>query len=584
MTTNGGAFTVAERARAAAVLVPWMRTSPGVHDLVLSDLSSVSVDGAPTLKRPDLVVPVPTPDVVAVTANTRTVSLDGWQRDTLPGTLPGHPRPAYLPIGSATQLTAWAPSTTPARPEQPSAVYDCDNYEPRPARELGLKLESQSTPEGPVLRLSAKDHAACTQITVPDAKPGRTYRVRMEYRTLEGKRPEVCLWQIGTDGCDLVPRAPVNNDWIPFEQFITVDDVAKGLQVVLYANVGVRNELKTVTEYRNIAIEALDPVLKQTVFPPEVPQATVNLTAGQHTLSVQGGQSGSALGDFGPLENCYNTKQMTFEQAGLSKTVLKDQPQPAFQLTAKFDRACIAAPVPDMGASSLYELSYEGQSVKLRNPSICLYQRGPDACTRIPAGGPWKGWTGFRTFVGPDPAAIETRLYLLGSRDLDGKQQAIVQYRKVRLSPVAIPADVVLVRQVATAPPATVAYQRATAASYAAQVSQATPSTAVTTAAVTGTFLALSETYAPGWAAQNAQGIDTKGHLALQGWMNAWPVTAADASTKLFYGPDKFAQLALKVSPVVAFLAIGWIIIRRPVRAWIGRRWRRFRGSGRRMA
>ncbi len=450
----GGTYTVAQRARSAPALVPTVRTTPTGGELVLSDPTSISIDGKTASSRPDLVLPVPTPDIVGVSAGTRTVFLDSWQRDTLPGTTPGNPRPNYLPIGSATEITAWAPSATPARPEEPSAVYDCNNYEPRPASELNLRLDKERTADGPVLRLSADDHAACTQITVPDAAPGRTYRVRMEFRTVEGKRPEVCLWQIGTDGCDLVPRAPINDEWIPFDELVTVDDVAEGLQVVLYANVGVRNELRTVTEYRNVTIDALDPVMEETVFPPEVPETTVTLEPGQHTLSVVGGQSGSALEGFGPLENCYNTRQMTFEEAGLTKTELTDQPAPAFQLTAQFDRACIAAPVPDMGASSMYELSFEGRSVSLRNPSICLYQRGPDRCSKTPAGGPWKDWSPYRAFVGPDPNAVETRLYLFGPRDLDGKAKATVEYRSVKLRPVAAPVDLVLVRDGETAPPA----------------------------------------------------------------------------------------------------------------------------------
>jgi arabinofuranan 3-O-arabinosyltransferase len=583
IVTNAGSFAVGERARAAAVLVPSMRTTSASSDLVLSDPTALQIDGTTVLTRPDLVVPVPSPDVLAVTANTRTVSLDGWMRDTLPGATTAEPRPAYLPIGSDTTLTAWAPSVTPAAPSTPSAVYDCDNYEPRPARELGLRLEQVSTGSGRVLRLTAKDHAACTQITVPDAKPGRTYRVRMQFRTVDGKRPEVCLWQLGTDGCDLVPRAPVSKEWLPFEQFITVDSVATGLQVVLYANVGERHAFTTVTEYRDISIEALDPVLTTTVFPPQLPRKSIDLAAGEHTLAVTGGQAGSSLGEFGPLENCYNTKQMTPAQAGLSKTILTGEPQPAFRLTAQFDRACIAAPVPDMGASSLYELSYDGRSVNLRNPSVCLYQRGPDACTKIPAGGPWKDWYSYRTFVGPDPAAIETRLYLLGSRDLEGKQQSVVEYRGVKLRPVASPVDVVLVRQVPTAPSAQVDYSRSSASSYGLTVTGATPAHAVTDSAVTATFVALNETYAPGWTAQAAQGVDGKGHLALQGWMNAWPVTDAAASARLAYGPDRYAQIALKMFPVVLALAIGWLIVRRPVRAWTSaqyrRRFRRTRGA-----
>ena len=571
----GGTYTVAQRARAAPALVPSVRRTAGGAELVLADPTAIAIDGEIVSSRPDLVVPVPTPDVVGVTANTRTVFLDGWKRDTLPGATSENPRPNYLPIGSATELTAWAPSTTPARPEPPSDVYDCNNYEPRPARELNLRLEEESTADGRVLRLSADDHAACTQITVPDAKPGRTYRVRMEFRTVEGKRPEVCLWQLGTDGCDLVPRAPINNDWIPFDEVVTVDDVAEGLQVVLYANVGVRHELRTVTEYRDVTIEALDPVLTTTVFPPEVPERTVVLDPGEHELTVTGGQSGSALEGFGPLENCYNTRQMTFEEAGLSKTELTDQPGPAFQLTAQFDRACIAAPVPDMGASSLYELTFEGRSVALRNPSICLYQRGPDRCSKTPAGGPWKDWTGYRAFVGPDPNAVETRLYLFGPRDLDGKARATVEYRSVRLRPVASPVDVVLVREGETAPPASVEWDRMSAAKFGVKVSGATPGAV----GEPGTYIALNETYAPGWQAQSATGIDKDAHMALQGWMNAWPVSAREGEAVLAYGPDRYAQLALTLLPIAAALAIGWIIIRRPVRAWFGRRWRRLKGA-----
>ncbi len=348
--------------------------------------------------------------------------------------------------------------------------------------------------------------------------------------------------------------------------------------MVLYANVGVRGELTTVTEYRNVSITALDAVMTTTVFPPEVPERTITLPAGDHTLTLAGGQAGSALRPFGPLENCYNTKQMTFEEAGLSRTVLTDEPQPAFRLTAQFDRACIAAPVPDMGASSLYELSYEGQSVALRNPQVCLYQRGPDRCSKIPAGGPWKGWSAYRTFVGPDPRAVETRLYLFGPRDLDGATQAVVEYRDVALRPVASPVDVVLVRQTATAAPATVDYDRTSAASFDVTMGDATP----VDADGVGTYVALDESSAPGWTAQRAVGIDTAGKLPLQGWMNGWPATASEGSARLAYGPDRYAQLALKVFPLVLLAAVAWIVVRRPVRAWIGARWRRTRWGRRR--
>ncbi len=560
---TGGAYTLAQRARAGAVLIPEVVGT----DLVLSDPTEVRLNGQVVSTRPDLVVPLESDrEPLAVTAGARTVSLDGWGRDALPNADADNPRPAYLPIASDTPLTVWAASTRPARTAPPSEVYDCNNYEPRPARELGLELEKDQTPEGEVLRLRALDHAACTRIDVNDAEPGRTYRVRMEFRTIEGKRPEVCLWQIGTDGCDLVPRAPVTTgSWTNFEEFVTIDEVATGLQVVMYANVGLRNAFETVTEYRDIRIEAVDPVLETRVFPPIVPERTVEVEEGTHVLSVTGGPSGSMLMPFGPLEDCYNTDDSGFEAAGLSVTNLVDEVQPAYQLTARDHRACIAAPVPDMGSSSLYELSYDARSVNLRNPQVCLYLRGPDQCAKIPTGGPWLDWTRYSTFVSADPRAVETRLYLYGLRDLRGEEKAVVEYRDVKLVPVAAPVDVVLVRQQSdvAGPPVDATVQ--SASNIKVTASDTTPEV---------TRVVLAEAYAPGWAPTKTSGLDSGSHTTLQGWMNAWTATGETVDGTVSYGPDRYAQLGLKLFFVTVAAAIVWLAIRRPVRRLVGRWWR----------
>jgi arabinofuranan 3-O-arabinosyltransferase len=568
---TGGTYTVAQRARAGAVLVPAVEG----RELVLSDPTQVRIDGQVVSKRPDLRVPLPAVgEPLAVTAGARTVSLDGWGRDLLPGATAADPRPPYLPVAAATPLTVWAAAAEPARPSPPSEVYDCNNYEPRPARELGLSLRRLTDETGEVLRLSARDHAACTRIEVTDAVPGRTYRVRMQFRTLEGKRPEVCLWQLGTDGCDLVPRAPVSiGDWTSFEEFVTIDEIATGLQVVLYANVGLRHALTTTTEYRDISIEAVDPIVETTVFPPEVPQTRVRVDAGDYELSVTGGPSGTVLMPFGPLEDCYNTDDSGFEAAGLSVTKLEDEPQPAFQLTARDHRACIAAPVPDMGSSSLYELSYEARSVNLRNPQVCLYLRGPDQCAKIPTGGPWTDWTRYSTFVSADPRAVETRLYLYGLRDLKGKEKAVVEYRDVSLRPVAAPVDVVLVREQEETATPTVDSEVRSASSIAVSGSGLSPGKST---------VVLAEAYAPGWTPTKDSGLDSSTHRTLQGWMNAWTTSAPDVDGVLNYGPDRYAQLAQKLFLVTVLAGVLWLAIRRPVRRWVGARWQRMKAAVRR--
>ena len=53
-----------------------------------------------------------------------------------------------LPVGSATEVSAYVPANPPAKVTTPSEVYDCNNYEPRPAAELQLKKEPLPAGEG----------------------------------------------------------------------------------------------------------------------------------------------------------------------------------------------------------------------------------------------------------------------------------------------------------------------------------------------------------------------------------------------------------------------------------------------------
>ena len=231
-----------------------------------------------------------------------------------------------------------------------------------------------------------------------------------------------------------------------------------------------------------------------------------------------------------------------------------------------------------MGNSSAYELSFEARSVNLRDPQVCLYQRGPDRCTTIPRGGPWKDWTRYSVRVTPDPTSVETRLYLYGLRDLNGRQQAVVEYRDIALRPVAASVDVVLVRQAPSAAPATVTWSKTTPARFSASVEGATP----LAEGGTGTVLALNESYAPGWRAESATGLSTAARPKVQGWMNGWAAASTTASASLAYGPDRIAKLALLLLPVSLLCAVVWLMTRRRVRASAGRRVRSIRSRVRR--
>jgi arabinofuranan 3-O-arabinosyltransferase len=392
---------------------------------------------------------------------------------------------------------------------------------------------------------------------IRDAAPGRTYRVRMEYRTVEGKRPQICLFQPGSDGCSLTARPVLSDRWAPFEAFVTVDDVATGLQVVLQANVGQRLLGTTTVEYRGLTVDALDAVATTTVFPPEVAQTPLTLTAGTHTISVEGGPAGSILEDFEPLQDCFRYDDQTPEQAGLIAQPLPDEPGPAFRLGARAHMACIGATAPAMGDVAMYELSFDGRSVVLRNPKVCLYLRGPDRCQSLPPT-VWNGeWQTYALHVAPDPGAAETRLYLYGLRDLNGKRSSQVDYRAVRLRPVASTSTVVLVRRSPATSSADVTWSRENPTRYPVTTTGA-PTTVV-----------LRESYAPGWQLQPT--ASSGEHIAVQGWANAWLVPA-DGSGTVVYAPARIARYALLSLPIAVVLALVSMVLGR---WWYRRRQRR---------
>lgn len=562
---TGGTYVVGQRARAPAVLSARMN---GSKSLILSDPTKVRLDGRIVSERPDLKIATKRPVIAAKTVG-RAVSLDSWLPKRSPGRAAGAGDDPTLVVGSGSKLVGYAESKKPARPTPWSEVYDCNNYEPRPWSELGLKFR----PKGDVLQLSAEDHAACTRTTLADSGPGKTYRIRFESRSVNGKAPEVCLWQVGLDGCLPTPRLNPSNAWSPFEQIVTLNKNAKSLQVILYANVGARLIPPTKTQYRKVKITALDEVLSKTVNPPKVPDREITIPAGSNRLSVSGGPAGSVFSDFGPVEDCFNSGLYTIEQAGITSTRLKNEPQPAYRLTAQHDRACISANAPELGTSSLYAFSFDGRSVALRNPSFCILSKGPETCAKLPVAPPWTDeWTTYSQLLQPNPDAIESRIYLYGGRDLEGKQKAIVDYRAVRLVPVASPSTVVLVKKNDLAPAANSTYDRKSPAQYGVDVTDATPSTTGKGAAPgkPSTAIALTETFAPGWSFRGEPGTD---HVALQGWMNGWLPGDAQVAGTLTYEPAMTARKLLYVFAIAVPLGIVWLLLPWP------RRWRRARAQ-----
>ncbi|GAA3338425.1 hypothetical protein GCM10020358_18440 [Amorphoplanes nipponensis] len=532
-----GRYTVAQRARAAAVLVP--RLDAADRRLVLRDPTVVTVDGRAVSRRPDLSVPVP-PDrrILAVRAGGRTVSLDG------PGAAP------TVPIGAATSLSLLAQARQPVTVTDYSPVFDCNNYEPRPWAALGLTRSVTGAAAGRTVRIAASDHAACTKVVVSGGAPGGIYRVRLQYRHVEGARPQICLWQAGASGCELAARPVLDDEWSSYERVVTMDGAGE-LQIILHADVGERLRPRTVAEYRALRVDALEAVTTTTVWPPAVPEATVDLAAGPHELRVDGGPAGSVLAPFEPLEDCFRYDDRTGEEAGLAaESQIGADGETTYTLKAVSHLACIGSSAHDVGAASLYELSLQARSVALRNPKFCLYLRGPDLCRTLPTVAAYRGWTSYEALVPPDPGAVETKLFLYGLRDLREQQQSQVEYRGVRLRPVASPSSVVLVRRPDPVPPSTVDWTRHNPAHFSGTVTAPGRAT-----------VALAETAAPGWT---LTGVEGARKIRLQGWMNGW-VLPSGGPVEVRYAPARIARYALYLLPVtVAAAVVSMYLLRLP--------------------
>jgi arabinofuranan 3-O-arabinosyltransferase len=379
---------------------------------------------------------------------------------------------------------------------------------------------------------------------------------------VKGKRPQICLWQVGTDGCELAPRPRLGAKWNTYEKFVVVDQEASQVQLVLHADVGERLLGRTVTDYRNVTIEAMDAVAKRTLWPAQIPHTRVTVADGEHELAIVGGMSGSAIAEFEPLQDCFRYDDQTQKEAGLAAETEGDPDNPTFTLKAREHMACLGATVPDMGASSLYEFSLEAKSIALRDPKFCLYLRGPDACEKLPTAGPWEGWTHYQTLVGPNDQAVETRVYLYGLRDLTGEQQSEVAYRDVKLRPVASTNSVVMVREPAGG-------DDALSAPRSTRVSSASDNPIMTSFVKPPgpTIIGFIEGYAPGWQLAGAE------HIMLEGWMNGWVVAEDEVKGTLLYRPARIAGFGLIILPIAIVLAIMSIWLSR-------RRTRRLRAEG----
>ncbi|MBT8223880.1 MAG: hypothetical protein HKP61_17030, partial [Dactylosporangium sp.] len=127
----------------------------------------------------------------------------------------------------------------------PGALGNCDNVTGRLPAERGLRLENPS--EG-VVRLTAPVDIACVTLTAP-AAIGDQYRLELGYRTVAGRAPRICLWQVGPNRCVPMPGLTESGDWTRLSTVIRSEAGTRSFELFLYADG--QESPSTVVEFRN---------------------------------------------------------------------------------------------------------------------------------------------------------------------------------------------------------------------------------------------------------------------------------------------------------------------------------------------
>jgi hypothetical protein len=147
----------------------------------------------------------------------------------------------------------------------PSQLRDCDRSDQRTPSEVGLSAEVVKRDGIATARLGARDHSACVAFPIGAVQPTTPVLIRLSYRSVSGSPPRICLWQVGPNRCARHPRLLGTPGWHGLEATVTPRAGTRSLRLFLYADGNGRG--RTVTEYRDIAINRARPVVALGVAP-----------------------------------------------------------------------------------------------------------------------------------------------------------------------------------------------------------------------------------------------------------------------------------------------------------------------------
>lgn len=428
-------------------------------------------------------------------------------------------------------------------------VGDCNRYDQRTPKELGLSASTLDIDGVPTLRLSAREHTACVRFLVRPFEQAATYRVQFDYRGVSGSPPSVCLWQEVAESCAALPELDPSPGWHHFDAATKISSKAEALRLFFYAASTGRST--TTTEYRHPQIDAFEQgITRRLELPPSSEVGRWNLPQGWLPETIE-----SPLPDpkpidvhsHGPLGDCNNYDRRTPEEVGLSASTLSLDAIPTLRLSSRDHAACVPFPVSPFEPGATYRVQFDYRGVSGAPARVCLWQEAEDSCAELPELDPTPGWHHFdeTTQISSKAKALQLTFYAFGT----GDTTTTTEYRDIGVT-VDAASSLFLVQEPRNANLPIIDYDKLSPNEFEVNVNGADAPF----------LLVLTESYADGWRVEMDGEDVSPPHVTVDGYSNGWILDRpGNYDLHLVYAPERFARLAKWISliSIVGLVAYG---------------------------
>ena len=387
---------------------------------------SSKVDGKAVSRRPALSVPVPAGrEILAVRAGTRTVSLDGARRAAAPvaaADRSGHRSHAARRGRTAGDVSGYAPGL---RLQQLRAAAlgragrSAGGHRQR-RRAAPSGSPPPTTPPAPGSWSATQGRArstgsGCSTGMCP--APGRRSVCGSPARPAASWPPGRCSTRTGP----------------PTSGVVTMDGArqrAAGHPARRRRRCGSRP--KTVAEYRGLRVDALEPVATRTVWPPAVPEVTVDAHRREARAARRRRPGRLGAGALRTARGLLPLRRRD-RRAGRPGVAERRSARTARPRTPSRRSATSPASVPRPATSApprCTSCPWRRAAWPCADPKFCLYLRGPDLCRTMPTVAQYQGLDLVRgCCFPPDPDGRGDPALPVRAARPRGQQQSQVEYR-----------------------------------------------------------------------------------------------------------------------------------------------------------